>query len=73
MTDANRRKELEALAASFQQPGRAVPVEELTEYLRLVSLQVSFSLANLQNITLWFKHLLPCCSYVSLGYVSQKV
>lgn len=40
MTDANRRKELEALSATFQHPGRNVPIEELTEYLRLVGLHL---------------------------------
>ena len=39
MTDSNRRQELEALLAVLQQPGHAVPSQELIEYLRLVSLR----------------------------------
>jgi len=37
MADKNRRKEVEALLAVVQQSGHAVPLQELTEYLRLVS------------------------------------
>lgn len=41
MSDTNRRKELEVLSAALQQPGQHVPVEELAEYLRLVSLPLT--------------------------------
>lgn len=37
MADKNRRKEVEALLAAIRQPGQTVPVQELIEYLRLVS------------------------------------
>ena len=41
MADKNRRQEVEALLDVIQQPGHAVPMLELTEYLRLVSLACS--------------------------------
>ena len=38
MADKSRRKELEVLLEVLRQPGHSVPVQELTEYLRLVGL-----------------------------------
>ena len=38
MADKNRRKEVEVLLEVLRQPGHSVPVQELTEYLRLVGL-----------------------------------
>ncbi len=38
MADKNRRKEVEVLLTVLRQPGHSVPVQELTEYLRLVGL-----------------------------------
>ena len=36
MADQNRCKELDSLLASFQNPGQAMPMPELADYLRLV-------------------------------------
>lgn len=36
MAAQNRCKELESLLASFQNPGQAMPLPELADYLRLV-------------------------------------
>lgn len=36
MAEQNRCKELESLLASFQNPGQAMPIPELADYLRLV-------------------------------------
>lgn len=36
MTEQNRCKELESLLANFQNPGQAMPMPELADYLRLV-------------------------------------
>ncbi len=36
MADKNRRKEAEVLLEVLRQPEHSVPVQELTEYLRLV-------------------------------------
>ena len=44
MADKNRRKEVEVLLEVLRQPGHSVPVQELTEYLRLVGAQLKFIL-----------------------------
>ncbi len=44
MADKNRRKEVEGLLEVLRQPGHSVPVQELTEYLRLVGSLHKFKL-----------------------------